>query len=73
MVAIREIAVAAFDEQALLEREVLDAREIQMIIEGKDLPAKVAPVTPTDGGDMQKVLKPEPGRAGVPRAIGANG
>jgi cell division protease FtsH len=53
--------------KALLEREVLDAREIQMIIEGKDLPAKVAPVTPTDGGDMQKVLKPEPGRAGVPK------
>ena len=28
---------------ALLEREVLDANEIQMLIEGKELPAKVNP------------------------------
>ena len=28
---------------ALLEREVLDANEIQMIIEGKELPARVNP------------------------------
>ncbi|HXP46876.1 MAG TPA: ATP-dependent zinc metalloprotease FtsH [Terriglobales bacterium] len=45
--------------QMLLEREVLDANEIQMIIEGKELPIKVAP-PPAD--EVQKVLKPEPGR-----------
>jgi len=51
--------------KALLEREVLDAHEIQLIIEGKELPVKVTPAPPSDEGSMQKVLKPEPGRAGV--------
>jgi cell division protease FtsH len=46
--------------QALLEREVLDASEIQMIIDGKPLPSKVPPAGPDD---VQHVLKPEPGRA----------
>jgi len=45
--------------QMLLEREVLDANEIQMIIEGKELPIKAA-APPAD--EVQKVLKPEPGR-----------
>jgi cell division protease FtsH len=45
--------------QMLLEREVLDANEIQMIIEGKELPPiKAAPREE----EVQKVLKPEPGR-----------
>ncbi|HEX6466728.1 MAG TPA: ATP-dependent zinc metalloprotease FtsH [Terriglobales bacterium] len=45
---------------ALLEREVLDANEIRLIIEGKDLP----PVKLPSGHDrgIQHVLKPEPGR-----------
>jgi cell division protease FtsH len=43
----------------LLEREVLDANEIQMIIEGKELPLKVAPPA---ADEVQKVLKPEPAR-----------
>ena len=49
---------------ALLERETLDASEIRMIIEGKDLP----PLKPSGGNgapagsDVQQVLKPEPGR-----------
>ena len=48
---------------ALLERETLDANEIRLIIEGKELP----PVKPSGGagattGDVQQVLKPEPGR-----------
>ena len=48
---------------ALLERETLDANEIRLLIEGKDLP----PVKPTGGagattGEVQQVLKPEPGR-----------
>jgi len=46
--------------QALLEREVLDAVEIKAVIEGRELPAK--PVGGSPGDDVQKVLKPEPGR-----------
>jgi cell division protease FtsH len=48
---------------ALLEREVLDANEIRMIVEGKDLPPmKIGPKS--DEG-VQHVLKPEPGRPGL--------
>jgi cell division protease FtsH len=47
--------------QALLEREVLDANELKMIIEGKQLPARVIPSKGGDDG-VQQVLKPEPGR-----------
>jgi cell division protease FtsH len=44
---------------ALLEREVLDASEIKLIIEGKDLP----PIKlPSSGDGVQQVLKPEPSR-----------
>ncbi|HEX6805121.1 MAG TPA: ATP-dependent zinc metalloprotease FtsH [Terriglobales bacterium] len=49
---------------ALLEREVLDANEIKMIIEGKELPKMTPPSKPDDGG-VQHVLKPEPGRPGI--------
>jgi cell division protease FtsH len=48
---------------ALLEREVLDANEIKMIIEGKELPKVTPPPRPDDG--VQQVLKPEPGRPGL--------
>jgi len=44
--------------RTLLEREVLDANEIQMIIEGKELPVK----PPPREEEVQKVLKPEPAR-----------
>src|SRR5262249_26362952 len=50
--------------QALLEREVLDANEIRMIIEGKELP-KMTPPPKSDDGGVQQVLKPEPGRPGI--------
>jgi len=50
---------------ALLEREVLDASEIQMIIEGKELPARVNPNAPPAKEDVQQVLKPMPGGANV--------
>ena len=53
---------------ALLEREVLDANEIQLIIEGKPLPSKPAPGGGHDGGEMQQVLKPAPG-AGQPGVV----
>jgi cell division protease FtsH len=49
---------------ALLEREVLDANEIRLIIEGKELPKMIPPSKPDDGG-VQHVLKPEPGRPGI--------
>jgi cell division protease FtsH len=47
---------------ALLEREVLDASEVQMIIEGKELPARVDPNHPTTKDEVQQVLKPAPGQ-----------
>ncbi|MHB1021763.1 MAG: ATP-dependent zinc metalloprotease FtsH [Acidobacteriaceae bacterium] len=53
--------------QALLDRETIDGTEIQLIIDGKELPAVKTPYSdPSDGpgGDVQKVLKPESGRPG---------
>jgi cell division protease FtsH len=47
----------------LLEREVLDANEIRLIIEGKELPKMTPPPKGDDG--VQQVLKPEPGRPGL--------
>jgi cell division protease FtsH len=50
---------------ALLERETLDANEIKLIIEGKELPpmkSALAGVDSGSGGEAQKVLKPEGGR-----------
>jgi cell division protease FtsH len=47
--------------EALLDREVLDANEVNMLIAGKTLPEKVAPPKPDDGSPQQ-VLKPEPRR-----------
>jgi cell division protease FtsH len=49
---------------ALLEREVLDANEIRIVIEGKELP-KITPPPRQDDGGVQQVLKPEPGRSGL--------
>jgi cell division protease FtsH len=51
---------------ALLERETLDANEIRMIIENKELPplkTNGSGGTPATG-DVQQVLKPEPNRVG---------
>jgi cell division protease FtsH len=48
---------------ALLDREVLDANEIKLIIEGKELPKIIPPPRQDDG--VQQVLKPEPGRPGI--------
>jgi cell division protease FtsH len=45
--------------EALLEREVLDAGELKLVLEDKPLPARVLP--PKEDG-VQQVLKPEPGR-----------
>jgi cell division protease FtsH len=46
---------------ALLEREVLDANEVRLLIEGKQLAAKQPPAPHDDG--VQQVLKPAPGGA----------
>ena len=48
---------------ALLDREVLDANEIKLLMEGKDLPPSKIPSKSDDG--VQQVLKPEPGRPGI--------
>jgi cell division protease FtsH len=47
---------------ALLEREVLDAQEVQILLEGKKLAPRVLPNSHDDQGGMQQVLKPEPSR-----------
>jgi cell division protease FtsH len=44
---------------ALLEREVLDANEIKILMDGKELPAR--PSSHDDGNAVQQVLKPAPG------------
>jgi cell division protease FtsH len=44
---------------ALLERETLDAAEIELLIQGKELPPAKSPLAYADGDDTQKVLKPE--------------
>ncbi|HEU4983592.1 MAG TPA: ATP-dependent zinc metalloprotease FtsH [Acidobacteriaceae bacterium] len=53
---------------ALLERETIDANEIRLLIEGKDLPPFNKPSGGATTGDpVQQVLKPEPGRGpGLP-------
>jgi cell division protease FtsH len=56
--ALQRIAIA------LLEREVLDASEIRLLVEGKQLPAKPPSPGKSDDG-VQQVLKPEPGRPGI--------
>ena len=52
--------------QALLEREVLDASEVQMLIAGTELPVRVNPNAPgpKDKDEVQQVLKPAPGQPG---------
>jgi cell division protease FtsH len=52
--------------KALIEREVLDANEIKILVEGKELPPMQPPSKPDDG--VQHVIKPElqPGRAPKP-------
>ncbi len=49
---------------ALLERETLDAAEIKLIIEGKELPPMKSALAAVDpgSGEGQKILKPEGGR-----------
>jgi cell division protease FtsH len=48
--------------QALLEREVLDASELKLILEDKPLPVRVTPQKTGEDG-VQQVLKPDPVRA----------
>jgi cell division protease FtsH len=47
--------------QALLEREVLDANELAMIIAGQPLPNRVQP-PPADDSGVQQVLRPDTSR-----------
>ena len=50
--------------RALLERETLDASEIKLIIENRELPPLKSPLAHADSGpdDTQKVMKPDPNR-----------
>jgi cell division protease FtsH len=52
--------------RALIEREVLDAHEIKMLVDGQELPPLQSPPKAEDG--VQHVIKPElqPGRAPKP-------
>jgi cell division protease FtsH len=48
---------------ALLDRETLDAAEIELLMQGKELPPIKSSLAYADGdGDVQKVLKPDTGR-----------
>ena len=52
---------------ALLERETIDAEEVRLLIEGKELPeVRSSLASPSDqgGGGVQQVLKPEGSRGG---------
>ena len=51
--------------RALIEREVLDANEIKLLVEGKGLPPLPPPASKPDDGGVQHVIKPDlqPGRA----------
>ena len=51
--------------QALLEREVLDANEVMMLIEGKELPTRIDHNAPPTKDEVQQVLKPAPGQGNV--------
>ena len=58
-IASNWIAIA----KALLEREVLDASEMQLLFEGKELPARINPnLPPPPKDEVQQVLKPAPGQ-----------
>jgi cell division protease FtsH len=49
---------------ALLERETLDANELKLVIEGKELPPFNNPPSGVGAEDLQQVLKPAAGAAG---------
>ncbi len=49
---------------ALLEREVLDANELKLLVEAKDLPPR-PPLPKPEDAQVQQVLRPEPGRKPV--------
>jgi cell division protease FtsH len=59
--------------KALLERETIDAEEVMMLIEGKELPplrSSLASPSDSGGDDVQQVLKPE-GRGGPSQQEGS--
>ena len=51
---------------ALLERESLDNAEVRMLMEGKQLPARVIPPPTAAAPETTQVLKPQPGPGSVP-------
>jgi len=55
--------------QALIEREVLDAVEIKMLVEGTNLPP-IKPLPSKNDDGVQQVIKPD---QGAPRSKAASG
>jgi len=45
--------------EALLDREVLDANDVKLLIAGQPLPDRVLPPPSGDAGPQQQVIKPE--------------
>jgi cell division protease FtsH len=52
--------------EALLVREVLDASEIKLLIDGKPLPELVRPASSPPPSETVQVLKPQPAQPGMP-------
>ena len=52
--------------EALLVREVLDASEVKLLIEGKALPELVRPTPQPPPAETVQVLKPQPAQPGMP-------
>ena len=46
--------------EALIEREVLDANDVQALLQGRELPALPVSAPPAETPDEQEVLRPEP-------------
>jgi cell division protease FtsH len=51
---------------ALLERESLDNSEVRMLMEGRQLPARVAPPPTATAPETTHVLKPQPAPGSIP-------
>jgi cell division protease FtsH len=52
--------------EALLEREVLDASEVKLLIENKPLPELVRHTPQAPPPETVQVLKPQPAQPGMP-------
>ena len=58
--------------EALLEREVLEGAEVQLLIEGKELPTYTKPPAAPSGDDKGVVIRPETRPIAPPGLLGGN-